>query len=77
MNFATNSGEIRILLEVLAEESNIILEKAVKDLIFCVKQDILKTRFEVQENANVELIKLYFRIGKIINENEKFKRRKT
>lgn len=49
-----------------------ILDKEFKDLILFVKQDILKTRFEVQENANIELIKLYFRIGKIISENTKY-----
>jgi len=44
---------------------NNMLDKEFKD----VKQDILKTRFQVQENANIELIKLYFRIGKIISKN--------
>ena len=43
-----------------------MLDKEFKDLILCVKEDILKTRFEVQTNANIELIKLYFRIGKIV-----------
>lgn len=53
-------------------EENNILEKDFKDLVLYVKQDILKTRFEVQENANIELIKLYFRIGKIVSENAKY-----
>ena len=47
-------------------EENNMLDKEFKDLILCVKEDILKTRFEVQTNANIELIKLYFRIGKIV-----------
>ena len=50
-------------------ENNNMLDKEFKDLVSFVKQDILKTRFQVQENANIELIKLYFRIGKIISEN--------
>lgn len=53
-------------------EENNILNKEFKDLILSVKQDILKTRFEVQENANVQLINLYFRIGKIVSENVKY-----
>ena len=51
---------------------NNMLDKEFKDLVSFVKQDILKTRFQVQENANIELIKLYFRIGKIISENAKY-----
>lgn len=53
-------------------EKNIFLDKDFKDLVLWVKNDILKTRFEVQENANIELIKLYFRIGKIVSENAKY-----
>lgn len=53
-------------------EENNMLDKEFKDLILCVKEDILKTRFEVQTNANIELIKLYFRIGKIVSENSKY-----
>lgn len=51
---------------------NNMLDKEFKNLVSFVKQDILKTRFQVQENANIELIKLYFRIGKIISENAKY-----
>lgn len=53
-------------------EENNMLDKEFKDLVLCVKEDILKTRFEVQTNANIELIKLYFRIGKIVSENAKY-----
>lgn len=53
-------------------EENNMLDKEFKDLILCVKEDILKTRFEVQTDANIELIKLYFRIGKIVSENSKY-----
>ena len=53
-------------------KENNMLDKEFKDLVSFVKQDILKTRFNVQENANIELIKLYFRIGKIVSENAKY-----
>lgn len=53
-------------------EKHNMLDKEFKDLVSCVKEDILKTRFEVQTNANIELIKLYFRIGKIVSENAKY-----
>ena len=53
-------------------QENNMLDKDFKDLVLFVKQDILKTRFDVQENANIELIKLYFRIGKIVSENAKY-----
>ena len=53
-------------------EENNMLDKEFKDLVLFVKEDILKTRFEVQTNANIELIKLYFRIGKIVSENAKY-----
>lgn len=49
-----------------------MLENDFKNLICYVKQDILNTRYSIQENANAELINLYFRIGKIISENAKY-----
>ena len=53
-------------------EENKMLDKDFKDLVLYAKEDILKTRFKVQENANMELIKLYFRLGKIVSENVKY-----
>lgn len=53
------------------EESN-MLDKEFKDLVLYAKEDILKTRFKVQENANMELIRLYFRLGKIVSENVRY-----
>ena len=53
-------------------EEKYIIEKDFKELVLFAKQDILKTRLKVQENANMELIKLYFRLGKIISENAKY-----
>ena len=49
-----------------------MLDKEFKDLVLYAKQDILKTRYEVQKNANMELIRLYFRLGKIVSENAKY-----
>lgn len=37
-----------------------------------IKNDIKSTRFKIIENANFELINLYFRLGKIIDENWKY-----
>ena len=34
-----------------------------------IKNDVTKTQFEIMVNANVNLVKLYFRIGKIISKN--------
>ncbi len=53
-------------------EENKMLDKNFKDLVLYAKEDILKTRFKVQENANMELIKLYYRLGKIVSENVKY-----
>lgn len=43
-----------------------------KSIINNVKNDIRSTRFRIIENANNELIKLYFRLGKIIDDNWKY-----
>ena len=53
-------------------EENKMLDKEFKNLVLYAKEDILKTRFKVQENANMELIRLYFRLGKIVSENAKY-----
>lgn len=49
-----------------------MLESEFKELIVGVKNDILKTQYRVMQNANVELINLYYRLGKIISENVKY-----
>lgn len=43
-----------------------------KCIIENIKKDIKNTRFKIIENANIELINLYFRLGKIIYENSKY-----
>ena len=47
---------------------NNMLDKEYKSLVLQVKDDVLNTRYNVRENANIELIKLYFRIGKIVSD---------
>lgn len=49
-----------------------MLESDFKELIRNVKEDILSTRYKIMENANFELLNLYFRLGKIISENMKY-----
>lgn len=43
-----------------------------KNIIENIKNDIKNTRFKILEEANVELLNLYFRLGKIIDENSKY-----
>ena len=43
-----------------------------KNIIENIKNDIKGTRFKIIENANKELLYLYFRLGKIIDENSKY-----
>jgi len=37
-----------------------------------IKEDIKSTRFKIIENANRELLSLYFRLGKVIDDNWKY-----
>ena len=46
--------------------------KEIPDLVQSIKMDILSTRNRVLSDANKELLFLYFRIGKIISENQKY-----
>ena len=46
--------------------------KEIPDLVQSIKMDILSTRNKVLSDANKELLFLYFRIGKIISENQKY-----
>lgn len=43
-----------------------------KSIIENIKKDIKNTRFKIMENANKEVLYLYFRLGKIIDENSKY-----
>lgn len=49
-----------------------ILETEFKNIIINIKKDVLKTQYTIMSNANVELINLYYRLGKIIYENTKY-----
>lgn len=42
-----------------------------KKVVENIKNDIKITRFKIIENANLELLNLYLRLGKIIDENSK------
>lgn len=42
------------------------------NIVTDIKNDISSTRFKILENANKELLDLYFRLGKIIDENRKY-----
>ena len=43
-----------------------------KCIVENIKNDIKNTRFEIIKNANSEIINLYFRLGKIIDDNWKY-----
>ena len=43
-----------------------------KCIVENIKNDIKNTRFKIVENANLELLSLYLRLGKIINDNSKY-----
>lgn len=44
-------------------------EKDFKDIIFEIKNQITNTQVEIFQNANKSLLKLYYNLGKIIDEN--------
>lgn len=56
-------------------KSNDLIE-ATNDVVFLqienIKKDIISTRNRILTDANKELIHMYFRIGKIISENQKY-----
>ncbi len=43
-----------------------------KNIVENIKNDIKSTRFKIIENANLELLNLYLRLGKIMDENSKY-----
>jgi predicted nuclease of restriction endonuclease-like (RecB) superfamily len=42
------------------------------DIFDAIKADINSTRYRILKNANYELVNLYFRLGKIIEDNSKY-----
>lgn len=51
---------------------NVIDKNSFISIVDDIKEDIKSTRFKIIENANKELLNLYLRMGKIINENSKY-----
>ena len=68
-NFANAIGKIQLEKRCSSEMT---IDKNFKDLIIKAKEDILATRYSIMQNANSEVIQLYFRLGKIISENVKY-----
>lgn len=46
-----------------------MLQKDFKDIIFDIKNQISNTQVEIFQNANKSLLKLYYNLGKILDEN--------
>lgn len=49
-----------------------MLEKNFKDTIINIKNEIISTQTQILSDANTRLINLYFKLGKIINDNSKW-----
>ena len=52
----------------IMEKENII-DKTYNDVINNIKQDINKTQQDIMMNANINLVNLYYRIGKVLYDN--------
>ena len=48
------------------------LENEFKETIINIKKEILNTQTQILSDANVRLINLYFKLGKIMNDNSKW-----
>ena len=46
-----------------------MIEKDFKNIILDIKNQINSTQIEIFQNANKSLLKLYYNLGKIIEEN--------
>ena len=51
---------------------NEIIDKKYNDVINDIKQDINKTQLDIMVNANICLVNLYYRIGKILYDNSEW-----
>ena len=51
------------------QDDNNNLRRDFHEIFEDIKNDVTKTQFEIMVNANVNLVKLYFRIGKTISKN--------
>ena len=48
------------------------IDKSYSDIIENIKNDVTKTQLDILINANVNLVNLYYRLGKILSENSKW-----
>ena len=48
------------------------IDKTYNDVIDSIKQDINKTQLDIMVNANISLVNLYYRIGKVLYDNSKW-----
>jgi predicted nuclease of restriction endonuclease-like (RecB) superfamily len=53
-------------------EENSMLDKDFKKIIDNIKQEIQKTQYKVAIESNINLISMYFRLGKILNDNYEY-----
>ena len=51
---------------------NTKIDKSYSDIIENIRNDVTKTQFDILMNANVNLVNLYYRLGKILSENSKW-----
>ena len=51
---------------------NNMIDKDFKDIINSIKQEIQKTQYKVAIESNINLISMYFRLGKILNDNYEY-----
>lgn len=48
-----------------------MLDKSFKEICDDIKKDVKDTQLEIMINANTNLVNLYYRIGKTLEENSK------
>ena len=48
------------------------IDKTYNNVINDIKQDIKSTQYKVAVQSNISLISMYFRLGKILNDNYKY-----
>ncbi len=51
---------------------NNMIDKDFKEIINSIKQEIQKTQYKVAIESNINLISMYFRLGKILNDNYEY-----
>ena len=51
---------------------NEVINKTYNEVINDIKQDIKKTQLDIMVNANISLVNLYYRIGKVLYDNSKW-----